>query len=368
MTNILTSLRKITLAVIDAGGTGNVEAVLQEIAHTARELVMARYAALGIPDGEGHLAHFLISGLRDEERNKIAHPPIGKGLLGAIMIERVALRLPNISADARSAGFPEHHPEMKTFLGVPIQIGETLLGMLYLSDKLNGEMFSQDDQTLVETLAGYAALALGGIELSESQKRLSRFEERERIAMELHDSVIQLLYAVGMELQLLKADFAHPEVLTAPIRHVDEVIAEIRRYIMNLKSAEARRLTIQQGLKATLDRLYTPPTLTISLDAPDEYPPVDTPTFDSICQVCSELASNAIRHSHAHTLRIRAQRLASEFVLTVEDDGVGFDVQDTSPGLGLANIRRRAQLFGGMVELYSSKGNGTCVRITFPIH
>lgn len=367
MTSVLSSLRNITLAVIDAAKTGNVEAVLQEIAHTARELVNAKYAALGIPDGKGHLAHFLISGLSDDEFNKIAHPPIGKGLLGTIMTERVALRLPDISADSRSSGFPEHHPKMKTFLGVPVQIGEHLMGMLYLSDKVNGELFTEDDQTLVETLAGYAALALGGLELSEKQKRLSLFEERERIAMELHDSVIQLLYAVGMELQLLKADINQPEALTGPIRHVDEVIAEIRRYIMNLKSAEARRFTIYQGIKATLDRLYSPPDLTIALEAPDEYPPFDSPTFDSICHICSELASNAIRHSHAHKLNVKAQRESTEFVLTVEDDGVGFDVQDISPGLGLANIRRRAQLYSGMVELYASKGNGTCVRITFPI-
>ncbi len=367
MTGIITSLRKITLAVIDASKTGNVEDVLQEIAHTARELVGARYAALGIPDGHGQLSHFLISGLNEAEANRIPHHPVGKGLLGAIMNERVSIRLDEISHDPRSAGFPKNHPDMKSFLGVPIQIGANLLGMLYLSDKVSQEPFMEDDQALVEALAGYAALALGGIELSNRQTRLSLLEERERIAMELHDSVIQLLYAVGMELQLLKTEVDHPEALAAPIKHVDEVIAEIRRYIMNLKSTEARRFTTYQGIKATLDRLYAPPTLTIGLEAPDEYPPFDGPTFDSICQICSELASNAIRHSQATRLNVNARKEASEFILTVEDNGVGFDVRDISPGLGLSNIRRRAQLYSGMVELYASKGNGTKVRITFPI-
>jgi signal transduction histidine kinase len=367
MTSVLTSLKKITIAVINASDTGDIEAVLQEIANTARELVSAKYAALGIPNGKGQLAHFLISGLATAEVAQIPHQPVGKGLLGAIIKERTAIRLSEIQADPRSSGFPIHHPQMTTFLGVPIQIGEYLLGMLYLCDKQDGSTFTDDDQTLVEALANYAALALGGIELSNRQTRLSLLEERERIAMELHDSVIQLLYAVGMELQLLRTEVEQPDKLTPPIKHVDEVIAEIRRYIMNLKSAESRRMTIYAGIKVTIDRLYAPPTLEVILDASDEYPPFDSPTFDSMCQICSELASNAIRHSNASRLYVTAKRLGTDFVITVEDNGAGFDIHNVSPGLGLANVRRRAQLHGGMVEIYTSAGNGTRVRLTFPI-
>jgi signal transduction histidine kinase len=368
MTSVIASLRKITLAVIEASTTGQVENVLQEIAHTARGLINTRYAALGIPDGSGRFSHFLISGLTAEEFARIPHLPEGKGLLGAVMHSRRPLRLAEISEDPRSSGFPPNHPHMSAFLGVPVQIGEHLLGMLYLTDKLNGEQFTDDDQVLVETLATYAALAIGGIDLTTKQMRVTLLEERERIAMELHDSIIQTLYAVGMELQLLKGEIDQPEKLVAPIRHLDDVIAEIRRYIMNLKSAESHRQTVYQALRAVVDKLHAPPTLNVVLEAAHEYPPFDSATFESLCHICSEVASNAIRHARAKNLHVLSYRDRSDFVLQVEDDGIGFDAQQIEPGLGLANIRRRVQLHGGMIEIYSGHGSGgTRVRITFPI-
>jgi signal transduction histidine kinase len=367
MTSVTSSLSEIAAAVMAATRNGKPQQVLQEIAHTARKLANARYAALGIPNGHGGFEHFLVSGLNEEDFARIPHPPVGRGLLGVILREHTTLRIEEISHDARKSGFPPNHPRMHSLLGVPIEIGNMNFGSLYLSDKIDGTPFTEDDQRLVETLAGYAALTIAGVQLSEKQSRLSTLEERERIAMELHDSIIQLLYAVGMELQLLKTDLERPETLVGPIKHLDEVIGEIRRYILNLKSAESRRFTILQGLRNTLDRLHAPSNLKIGLDAPDEYPPFDTPTFDTICQICTEVASNTIRHANATELGVRAYRSNGDFVLDMADNGTGFDLQDVSPGLGLMNIRRRAQLHSGMVELYSNRDSGTRVRVTLPI-
>ncbi|MCC6613532.1 MAG: GAF domain-containing sensor histidine kinase [Anaerolineae bacterium] len=368
MSLVVSSLQNIAAAVVKASQHGGLRSVLQEIAHTASVLVGARYSALGIPDGYGGFRHFLVNGVTEDEFKAVPHPPQGKGLLGAIMRDRTSIRVEEINSHPRSAGFPPNHPDMTTLLGVPIEIGQHLFGLLYLSDKYNGEPFTEADQRLIETLASYAALAIAGVQLSEQQSRLSILEERERIGMELHDSVIQSLYAVGMELQLIRLDSDTPEQLDNPLRALDAVIGDIRRYIMNLKSADAQRLTIRQGLTAVLDRLHIPPDLTVEIDVADEYPPLDTPTFDAVCLILSEVASNAIRHAKATRIQVSVFRDGRNFTMEVEDNGIGFDQEHLKrTGLGLANIRRRAELHGGTIQVTSAEGDGTCVRLVLPL-
>jgi signal transduction histidine kinase len=288
-------------------------------------------------------------------------------LLGVIMNERKPLRLENIQTDPRSSGFPPHHPPMHTLLGVPIQVGAYLFGLLYLSDKIDGTQFTDEDQLLVETLAGYASLAIAGVQLSEQQSRVSVLEERERIGMELHDSVIQSLYAIGMELQLMKSD-ADPSLdLDSPIRHLDNVIGEIRQYILNLKASTSHRTTIRDSITAVFERLHIPPHLHVIIDAPDEYPPLESHTFEAACQICSEVASNAIRHANATELYVAARKERSTFVMIIKDNGSGFDVNAVEKGLGLTNITRRAQLLSGNVSIRSFPGEGTQITLTLPL-
>ena len=367
VTHVAKSLQNIALAVVKASSSGNLDSILQEIAHTASLLVGARYSALGIPDGRGSFRHFHVSGITAEEFSRVPHPPVGKGLLGMIMRDRSAIRISHIAEHPESAGFPPYHPDMTTLLGVPIQIGQHLFGLLYLSDKYDGEPFNAEDQNLIETLASYAALAIAGVQLSQQQSQLSILEERERIAMAMHDSVIQSLYAIGMELQLLKLDLGNNAQLDSPLQHLDNVIAEIREHIMKLKSAQSQRMTIRAGLVATLDRLHIPQAMRVYIDAPDDYPPLDTPTFDAVCMIASEVTSNAVRHANATELHISARKDARSFILQIEDNGEGFDMQEARDGLGLSNIYRRAELHGGQLDLRSSQGHGTCVRLILPM-
>jgi len=103
-----------------------------------------------VPDGKGGMQHFEISGLTESEFEQIEHPPKGRGLLGAIMRERETIRLEHMTDDHRSVGFPRHHPPMDRFLGTPIQVGDQLFGMLYLSDRWDGQPFDEQDEWLVE--------------------------------------------------------------------------------------------------------------------------------------------------------------------------------------------------------------------------
>ena len=141
------------------------EIVLPHIVNLAREQAGARYAALGVIGDNGELAQFIPVGMPEDMISRIGHHPVGKGMIGAIIHERCTIRIPKISKDRRSRGFPPNHPPMKSFLGVPILLGETLLGVIYLTDKENYPEFTEDDERVIETLAAYAAIAISNSRL-----------------------------------------------------------------------------------------------------------------------------------------------------------------------------------------------------------
>ncbi|MCC6805187.1 MAG: GAF domain-containing protein, partial [Anaerolineae bacterium] len=264
---ILSRLKTIASSVIYAAGADTLGEVLERLADAARELVAARYAALGIPDGRGGLEYFEFAGMEAEAANMIGHLPQGRGLLGAIMEERQPIRLENIQADPRSVGFPPNHPDMERFLGVPILVGDHLFGMLYLTDRIDGEPFSEQDQWLIETIAGYAALAIAGVELRDQQRRVALLEERERISMELHDGVIQSLYAIGMYLELARtSDALKPNDLSQAINDLDSVITDIRSYIQNLRAREHQAHSLEDRLHEIIKRLHPPTTMNVIVE------------------------------------------------------------------------------------------------------
>ena len=370
MSIVLSSFKTIVAEVMKAVEVGEIEAVLQQIADVTRDLVQVKYVALGIPDNEGSLRFFKTSGISEEAIERIPHRPQGRGLLGAIMNNREILRLERMSDDQRSIGFPENHPEMTSLLGVPVQAGNQLFGMLYLCDRIDGKPFDEQDQWLVESFAGYAALAIAGVQLSEQQSRVTLLEERERVGMELHDGVIQSLYAIGMQLQLaVLSDKLTSEPITNVIKNIDEVINDIRRYILNLKTADYHRVTIRRCIEDVVARLHIPDNITLKINAKDEFPNVSPVVFEAICQITQEALSNAIRHSQAQNIEIIATQKEQIFEVQVSDNGKGFDLastNDNSGGLGLQNIQQRARLHRGQVAIQTSIGQGTKLTITVP--
>jgi two-component system, NarL family, sensor histidine kinase DevS len=145
----------------------SLDTVLERIVNMARELADAHYAALGVLDAKGDLVRFIPVGMQPDQVRLIEHPPIGEGLIGAIQNERRTIRVPNISEDPRKVGFPKHHPEMVSFLGVPILSGNRLLGQIYLTDKVGYPEFTHDDELVIETLAAYAAVAINNAQMYE---------------------------------------------------------------------------------------------------------------------------------------------------------------------------------------------------------
>ncbi len=376
---LLNRLKSIVSFVMYAASADTLNEVLERIANISRELVGARYAALGIPNERETMEYFVVSGMTAEAVEMIPHPPLGRGLLGAIMLERVPIRLEHLSKDPRSSGFPENHPPMDRFLGVPIRVGDQLFGMLYLTDPLNGEPFTESDQWLIESMAGYAALAIAGAQLRDQRQRLTLLEERERIGMELHDGVIQSLYAIGMQVELARTDPDYnPDALKPVTQSLNDVIEDIRSYILDLRHRARRSETLRGCLQEMVMRLHIPSTLQIEIDAPDDTAtPLSPEVFEALCQMANEALSNVIRHAGATQVLIRADADTVGFRMVITDNGRGFDPQslaarnghaDSGSGLGLENMQRRAQLHGGSVTILSSPGAGTQVTILIPIY
>ena len=366
----LDALHQAALAI---SGELDSDKVLQQIVDTARNLVGARYAALGVPGADGNLVRFLTSGMEKIVENQIAHPPRGRGLLGALIGERSSIRVKNIVNDPRSAGFPEGHPKMTSFLGVPIIGAGKPLGNLYLTNKEKAEEFSESDQYLVEMLAAHAAIAIQNAQLYEQVERLAVLEERARIGMDLHDGVIQSIYAVGLTLESIRLaltpeEYESATLLDLAIEGLNDAIRDIRNFILDLRP---RRFSgdLSQGL-ARLVREFqantmVPVTMTISQQLENLTPH----TARAVFLTAQESLANVARHARAKNVILTLMRSDTAVTLIIEDDGRGFDSDDDSRqvGHGLANMQARAEGMHGKFRLRTSPGQGTTVTIRIPI-
>jgi two-component system, NarL family, sensor histidine kinase DevS len=167
----------------------SLETLLNRIAVVACQQVDAQYAALGVLNEDGALEKFIPIGMEPETVQRMAHPPVGRGLIGALMNSTEAIRLARISDDPRSSGFPDYHPPMESFLGVPIRLGDKQVGQIYLTNKQNAPEFTQEDQRVIEMLASYAAIAISNArsyeQLSERDTVLTRRNENLALLNEL---------------------------------------------------------------------------------------------------------------------------------------------------------------------------------------
>jgi len=349
--------------------------VLQTIVDRVRPLVAAQYAALGIVDPNGRIERFITSGIDDETRLRIGALPEGHGLLGLIIRENRPFRVPDINVDPRRHGFPPHHPPMTSFLGVPIRQRGVSLGRLYLTNKLGVDEFSEDDQALVETFALHAGIAMENAHLHERLQRLAIVDERERISKDLHDGIIQNLYAVGLSLEDVAEDLtpSHDDAATRVSRAIDSIhlsIQDIRNFIFGLRPELLENASLIEGLAVLVEEQRRNSMIDLDLHTPDAAaePPPDV--TGNLLAIASEALSNVVRHSHASRALVQLDLAESGawLELRIEDDGVGF-APSRSARLGhqgLANIRDRTQRIGGELTIESESGRGTRLTVRVP--
>jgi signal transduction histidine kinase len=349
-----------------------VDAVLQMIVDRVQELVGSRYAALGIVDSAGVIERFVTVGIDREDRDRIGDPPRGHGLLGLIIREGRAFRIPEISAHPDSSGFPAHHPPMHSFLGVPIVVKGASIGNLYLTDKIGANEFSEDDQAIVEMFALHAGIAIENARLHGQVQRLAIVEERERIAKDLHDGIIQSIYAVGLSLEdmpeLMDDDPAEARVrIDRAIDALHVTIRDIRNFIMGLRP----ELLDQRDLVGSLQALAEEVRLNSLVEVDTAIDPTAADSLPEharapIFHITQEALSNVVRHSRATRASVALRRDRGSIRLEINDNGVGFEpTGERAPThQGLSNMAGRAARHGGRLSVESAAGAGTRIIVT----
>ncbi len=349
----------------------SLERVLQIIVDSVRPLVGARYTALGIPDDHGSMARFITSGMSDRRREALGHLPQGAGLIGLSLRLGEAVRVDDIATDPRATGFPPGHPEMRTFLSVPVKVEGRTIGNLYLTDRIDGEPFDDDDQRLVESFARHAGLAIHNARMHEELRQLAVLQERERIAQDLHDGSIQSLYAVSLALEDTEELMAiDPAGATQRIDHAIEAIhgtiQEIRDFIMGLDPDARTAVDLLAGLTALTVEFERSTLIEVELSS-DPDVPLDPDETLQLIQLTREAMSNVARHAGASKVIVNVEDRREWLRLSIIDDGRGFDTSEGQrPGHhGLTNMHARAESLGGSLTI-ESNDDGTRVVFEMP--
>ena len=372
------ALRAVTDVVLGLAGEPALEPVLERLVHAVRDLVGARYAALGIPDEEGTgFDRFITSGMSDELIEAIGPLPRTHGLLAAMLTDPEPYRTDDIRADPRFEWWPEAHPRMRSFLGVPLLFKGDIVGAFYLADKEGG--FDDADVELVRGLAAHAAVVIENARLFEASRARSVAEERSRLARDLHDALTQRLFSLNLTLEAAAATAAGPdpaptlEAIHQARALVDASLAELRTLIFGLRPPALEEDGLVGALRKHAELLTRAHGLAVTVmdRRPPGSPPPGGDGERELWRVAEEALSNALRHSGASavTVLLEVDGPGGATVLSVADDGVGFDPDARSIAarrLGLVSMRERMEAAGGTLEIASAPGRGTTVRASVP--
>jgi signal transduction histidine kinase len=369
------ALKAVSDAVLAVASQLSVEEVLQRLVDSARELACARYAALGIPDGEGGFRRFLVSGMSDELIESLGPLPRTHGMLGAMLQAAPPFRTDDIHTDPRFRGWwPRTHPDMRSFLGVPIITSDGVIGAFYLTEKQGAPVFDEADEELIELLAAHAAIAITNARLYERGRELSVLEERNRLALELHDVVSQKLFSLILTVEaaqtVLERDPEKAGVQLARVKELArEALDELRSLILGLRPPELERDGLAGALRkeiAMLERVHGVP---IELEVAGELDGA-LERRELVMRITHEALYNALRHASPSRVTVSlADDGAGAMTVSVTDDGTGFEPERPelrARHLGLTSMEERARELGGELSIRSRPGAGTTVRLRVP--
>lgn len=370
------ALRQLLLAGRGLVSELDPDRVLGRVLEVAMEITGARYAALGVLNRERTaLERFISRGVDEATRERIGDPPTGRGVLGVLIDESRPLRLADVSAAPKSFGFPAHHPTMRTFLGVPIEIGGEPWGNLYLTEKAGGAEFDQADEEAVGVLGEWAAIAIGNARSVAAERlRLSMEaaeQERMQWARELHDETLQGLAATRLMLVTAtrRAGGSVPEGIDRAIKQVDHEIAALRALISDLRPDSLDQHGIAAALRGLAERVESRVSgvqIEVLVGLPSRGRPPRALEV-AIYRVAQESITNALRHGGAGRLEITLEKSNTTYELTVIDDGSGFDPERTEFGFGIMGMRERAELAGGTLVIDAASGRSTRVVLRIPV-
>ncbi len=355
---------------------------LRHIADAARVLAGARYAALGVAreDGGG-LKQFITVGLTPEEEAVIGPLPRGRGILGLLLERSEPLRIDTLSEHPASVGFPDHHPPMDSFLGVPIRRGDVVVGSLYLTNKQGGGVFTEADEVAVQALGAHAAVAIHNLQLLAQQRSLvssliaAQEEERRAVAYDLHDGLTQFVMASHAHLEAFKRAHATgredkaARELEQGLQYLKEAVVESRRLVNGLRLLALDDL----GLTGALEQLLQEEKARAAWQAADFVDNIGDARFDrtletGVYRIAQEALTNARRHAQTPRVQMKLLQSGEQLCFEMRDWGIGFNTRErigASGHVGLQGIIERVHLLGGSLELHSAPGVGTTLRARF---
>lgn len=367
-------LAAVSTALLAMSRRLEVRDVLRTIVASARELLDAEYAALGVPDDHGGFAQFVVDGVSEEQWRAIGPLPRQHGILAAMLHQDGPERLSDVREDPRFEGWPAAHPDMSDFLGLPIRDGEETLGALFLANKRGPRGFTDEDEDLLSLLAQHAAIALTNARLYERSRELTIAEERSRLAHELHDAVSQKLFSLRLTAQAAAALVDRdPARAKGELQQVATLAAEaadeLRAAVTELRPAaldEDGLIATLRGQVRVLDRAHAAH-VTFTCDGVRALPAAQE---EAVLRVAQEALHNALRHSDGDRVEVTlTRRETGGAVLRVTDDGAGFapsTVRRAGRHLGLVSMRDRAAGVGGKLTVQSEPGTGTTIELEVP--
>jgi signal transduction histidine kinase len=356
--------------------------VLKTIVASARDLLDAEYAALGVPDDHGGFAQFVVDGVSEEEWRRIGPLPRQHGILAAMVQEGKAERLADVRDDPRFGGWPRTHPELSDFLGLPVRDGEETIAALFLANKRcrdrtqdGGKLcgFTEQDEELLSILAQHAAIALTNARLYERSRELTITEERSRLAHELHDAVSQKLFSLRLTAQaaatLVDRD---PERAKGTLQQVAQLAAEaadeLGAAVIELRPADLAEDGLVPTLRGQIRVLDRAHAARVTFDSRGVRA-LPAAQEEALLRVSQEALHNALRHSGASRVDVTLARRGQGAVLDVTDNGKGFEpraVRREGRHLGLVSMRDRASGVGGRLTVTSAPGQGTTIEMEVP--
>lgn len=356
--------------------------VLKTIVVSARELLDAEYAALGVPDDHGGFAQFVVDGVSDEQWKAIGPLPRQHGILAAMLRDEQVERLDDVREDPRFGGWPSAHPDMSDFLGMPVRDGDETLAALFLANKrcpdrtpgdAKGCAFTEEDAELLQILAQHAAIALTNARLYERSRELTISEERSRLAHELHDAVSQKLFSLRLTAQaavtLVDRDPARAKgELQQIVTLAAEASDELGAAVIELRPAALDEDGLVNTLRAHIKVLDRAHAARVTFDTCGVRA-LPSAQEEALLRVAQEALHNALRHSAGDRVDVSLVRRGPGAVLSVTDNGKGFEprtVRRAGRHLGLVSMRDRASGAGGRLTVQSAPGQGTTIEMEVP--
>jgi signal transduction histidine kinase len=362
----LAALRDITTEIL-AGS--DADSLLADIAEHARDLAGADSATIITPSQT--TGQLVVAAAAGAQAAQVRGQPVpaSSSMSGAVMRSGSPLVTADASADRGAYQPIIRLGRVGPAIFVPLRVRGQATGTLMVANLRGGRLFDQDTTHLVETFADQASVAMEYVRAQADVRRLGLMEERERIAKELHDGIIQSLFAVGMNLQSTALMSASPETaarVESAVGELDNVIRDLRNYIFGLRPGILADRQLDQALRALGEEVHAPD-LKVAVDVDVDLAASLTSRSHDIVQLTREALSNVARHANARNSVVTLARNGTGASLTIEDDGSGFDTRLDSAGNGLRNLRERVMGLGGKLRISSKRGRGTSVHITFPV-